>query len=119
MRIFPAVLVLLISVVACNDDKPKADTKAAPSAEPIPTDLVYNAGLDDKSGNPKITLATDAGPAANTGPAQTGSTATLVSAGADPKSPLVYAFSTKARTVSAKITISATGAAPGMPDQPP
>lgn len=118
MRI-SAFLVLLISVAACNDDKPKADTKGPASAEPIPSDLVYNAGLEGL-GASKITLGVDAGAApANTGPAQTGSTATLVSAGADPKSPLVYAFSTKARTVTAKITISATGGGPNMPDQPP
>jgi hypothetical protein len=119
MRIFPAFLVLVISAVAaCNDDKPKAETKGPASAEPIPSDLVYNAGLD-KAGNPKITLVTDAGAPVDTTPPQTGSTATLVSPGADPKSPLVYAFTTKARTVNAKITISATGGGPNMPDQPP
>ena len=119
MRIFPAFLVLLISAAACNEDKPKADTKAAPSAEPIPSDLVYNAGLEGL-GASKITLGGDASAApVETAPPQTGSTATLVSAGADPQSPLVYAFSTKTRTVNAKITISASGAGPGVPDQPP
>ncbi len=119
MRIFPAFLVLLVSV-GCNDDKPKASTQGPASAEPIPTDLVYNAGLDDKAGAGKNNAAANASATpVNTGPAQTGSTATLIGDGADPKSPLFYAFSTKARTVSAKITITAAGAGPGMPDQPP
>src|SRR4249920_1691103 len=103
MRIFPPLLTLLLLSVACNDDKPKT-TMGPASAQPIPTDLVYNASLDDKSGKSKIVVTGDAGPApANSGSAQTGSTATLVSAGADPKSPLVYAFSTKTRAVNAKI----------------
>jgi len=120
MRIFPPLLTLLLLSVACNDDKPKADTKGPASAVPIPSDLVYNAGLDNAKSGSKIVLTDDASAApANSGAAQTGSTATLVSAGADPKSPLVYAFGTKTRTVSAKITINATGAAQGMPDQPP
>jgi len=114
---FPALLALVLLSVACNDDKPKA-TKAAPSAEPIPSDLVYNAGIDNAKGTPKITLAAGDAEA----PAQaalTGSTATLVSPGADPKATLVYAFGAKARTVTAKITINATGGGAGMPDQPP
>ena len=120
MRIFPPLLVLLISVAACNDDKPKAQTQGPASAEPIPSDLVYNAGVEGL-GPSKITLGGDAGaaPADTTAPPQTGSTATLVNAGADPKSPLVYAFGAKTRTVSAKITISASGAGQGTPDQPP
>jgi hypothetical protein len=118
MRLFPALFWLLVVSLACNDDKPKANTKAAASAEPIPSDLVYNSFMDDKSGASKV-APTSTATTPEAGAAQTGSSATLVTGGADPKSPLVYAFSTKTRTVTAKITITASGAGPGVPDQPP
>ena len=100
MRISSLFAVLLVSV-ACNDDKPKTETKSPASAEPIPTDLVYNAGLDDKAAASKITIVSDAGPAiaADSG-GPTNATAKLVDPGADPKMPLAYAFAPKARTVT-------------------
>src|SRR6185369_5552999 len=104
-------LFLLLFASACNDDKPKTTSKPAASAEPIPTDVVYNAFMDDKAGAAKVAVATDAG-AAPSGTAQTGSTAKLIDAGADPKAPLFYAYSTKTRTVTANITIAAAGGGP-------
>jgi hypothetical protein len=117
---FRTALFAGLFLLACNDDKPKA-TQTAKSAEPIPSDLVYNSFMDDKSGASKLALASDAGAVSADagGAAQSGSTAKLVDPGADPKSPLVYAFSTKTRMVTAKITITAAGAGPGVPDQPP
>jgi hypothetical protein len=108
-------MTLLVAGLACNDDKPKKQAETAQTAEPIPSDLVYNAGLEDPGAKNKILFATDAGGgAASPG---TGSTAKLVEAGADPKTPLVYAFGTKARTVSATIKIAQTGGPQGGGDE--
>jgi hypothetical protein len=104
MRAPHFVLFALLAALACNDDKPKKQASAPASAEPIPSDLVYNSFFDDKSAQPKIALVSDAGGEA--GVVATGSTAKLVDAGADPKAPLIYAFSTKARTVTASIKMS-------------
>ncbi len=121
MRLRTLIFPVLLLASACNQDKPKSESRPAASAEPIPSDLVYNSFMDDKSAAAKVAVATDSGvaAAADAGPAQTGSTAKLVDAGADPKAPLVYAFSTKARTVSANITMNATGGGAGAQDQPP
>ncbi len=120
MRSRPAIFLLLLLAAACNEDKPKTQTHTAASAEPIPSDLVYNSFMDDKSGASKVVIATDSGVVAATDAgAQTGSTAKLVDAGADPKAPLVYAFSTKTRTVNANIMINAAGGPGGAADQPP
>lgn len=107
-----AVFFLLFSaLVACHDDKPKTEQSAAASAEPIPSDLVYNSFVDDKTTKPEI--ATDGGVDS------TSSTAKLVDAGADPKSPLRYAFSTKTRTVDSTMTIATAGSDGNIPAQPP
>lgn len=114
----PAAIFVLIPllVAACHDDKPKADTKQAASAEPIPSDLVYNSFVtDDQKPTTPMVVVGDGGAAVVQ---DTGSTAKLVSPGADPKSPIRYAYSTKTRTVDASITISGGGSAGGMPDQP-
>src|SRR5262245_56122533 len=113
MRI--AILTALVFVFACNDQKPQAQTRPAASPEPIPGDLVFNAFMDDKGGS-KVAVATDAAAATDAG-AQTGSTAKLIDAGADPKSPLSYTFANKTRTVSATIKMNASAAAGG--EQPP
>jgi len=95
----------LLAVSACNDDKPKAQTQGPASAEPIPTDVVYNSFFDDKNAAEKAEVVTaDGGVVATTVAAP--SDVKLESAGADPKSPLVYAFAAKARTVSAVLKIS-------------
>jgi hypothetical protein len=100
---------------ACHEDKPKAKTTTSESsAEPIPSDLVYNAFVED---TPKTQAAPSDGGAAT--PTDTGATAKLVDPGADPKSPLRYAFATKTRTVDTTIKIAAAGAGPGIPEQPP
>jgi hypothetical protein len=95
-------------LVACNDDKPKQQSKGPASAEPIPSDLVYNSFFDDKTAASKIVLVTDAGSDAGAAALASGSTAKLVDPGGDPKTPLVYAFSTKVRTVTASIKMVQT-----------
>jgi hypothetical protein len=115
---FSAAFAVMVLMLGCNDDKPKAQAKPAGSPEPIPEDLVFNAGLDDKAAAAKLAFVTDSG-AGDGGASAMGSTAKLVSAGADPKAPLVYAFSTKARTVTAMIKMAATNAPTGTPEQPP
>ncbi|HEY1955412.1 MAG TPA: hypothetical protein VGH28_07360 [Polyangiaceae bacterium] len=109
-----AIFLLLAPCFACHDDKPKADTSQAPSAEPIPSDLVYNAFVDDTKKTPTAVVEGDA---AATSAETSASTVKLDDAGADPKAPIRYAFAGKTRTVDASITIS--GGAPGMADQPP
>ncbi len=116
LPVFAATFAMLF-LLACNDDKPKAQSKPPASGEPIPDDLVYNAGLDDKTTVAKAVVAIDGGGSA--GVAGSGSTAKLLDAGADPKTPLVYAFSTKPRTVTATIKMTATNAPSGSPNQPP
>lgn len=111
------MLAAMVSMLACNEDKPKTQSKPPASGEPIPDDLVYNAGLDDKTTAAKVVIASDSG--ATPGALGAGSTAKLVDGGADPKAPLVYAFSTKARTVTATIKMTATNAPANTPEQPP
>ncbi len=106
------VFLLLAALAACNDDKPKKQTMGPASAEPIPSDLVYNSFFDDKNAAAKVVIVNDGGVAATeAGAAQSGSTAKLENAGADPKSPLVYAFAPKTRTVNATLKVSQS--APG------
>jgi len=114
MRIRAAIFPLLpLLVAACHDDKPKTTDEPAASAssEAIPSDLVYNSFIEDNA--PKAPVATSDGGAAAP---ETGSS-TLDAPGADPKSTLRYAFSTKSRTVDA--TLTASGGPPGSPAQPP
>lgn len=112
--IFLVLVPLLVS--ACHDDKPKTEQSQAASAEPIPSDLVYNAFVDDNAKKTPTTVVTDDGGAV--APADQGrASVMLVSPGADPKTPLRYAFGGKTRTVDATITVSAGGG--GMPPQPP
>jgi hypothetical protein len=120
MRALPlaAAVAAMVFMLACNDDKPKTQSKPPASGEPIPDDLVYNAGLDDKTTVAKAVVAIDGGGSASSA-VGAGSTAKLLDAGADPKTPLVYAFSTKPRTVTATIKMSATNAPSGSPEQPP
>ena len=88
-----------------------AGSKGPASAEPIPSDLVYNAFFDDKNAAAKMVVATDGGVATiAAGALATGSTAKLTDPGADPKTPMIYAYSTKARTVTATLKMSASGA---------
>ncbi len=105
---------LLVLAAACSKDDAKPQQTPAMSAEPIPSDLVYNSVFDDKNAVPKIVVAaTDAG--ADAAPkVVSGSTAKLLEAGQDPKAPLAYAFADKARTVTATIKMSAAGQ-----EQPP
>jgi hypothetical protein len=104
-------------LAACNHDTPKKQGNGPSVPEPIPSDLVFNAAFDDKAAANKIVVAVDGGAGA---PAGAGSTAKLVDPGADPKSPLVYTFGTKARTVTATIKMSAVqGGGSKTPDQPP
>ncbi len=118
MRSDKLVFVALLLLASCNDTKPKAHSDAPPPVEKIPDDLVYNAAFDDKNAAQKIVVATDGGGAGSAAPATTGSTAKLVDAGADPKAPLVYAFGTKPRTVTATIKMTTNSAQGQTPDQP-
>jgi hypothetical protein len=95
---------------ACNNDKTKKEVQGPASAEPIPTDLVYNSFFDDKNAATNaVIVSPDGGALAmDAAVASSGSTAKLESAGADPKSPLVYAFSTKTRNVTATLKITQT-----------
>lgn len=111
MRPRTLFLFAILSLTACNDDKPKKQTMGPASAEPIPTDLVYNSFFDDKNAAAKVVVVSDAGAAAgDAGAASTGSTAKLDNAGADPKAPLIYAFAPKARTVNATLKVSQSSA---------
>ena len=109
-------LILIPCLAACHDDKPKADTSQAASAAPIPSDLVYNAFVDDKKAAPTVVAGEGGAPVETETSA---STAKLVDPGADPKAPLRYNFTGKARTGDANITISGSGGGAAMPDQPP
>jgi hypothetical protein len=101
----PALLFTLVLSLGCNEDKPKPQGSGPASAEPIPSDLVYNSFFDDKTAAPKLAVTTDAGD--NVGAAvATGSTAKLTDPGADPKTPMIYAYSTKARTVTATLKMA-------------
>ena len=107
----------LFALLACNNDKPKQSASSEPTAEAIPSDLVYNEGFDDKSLRAKAAPPGDAG-TATTAETASGSSAKLIDPGADPKSPLLYAFSTKTRTVTATIKMAASQGAAAQ-DQPP
>jgi len=115
MRSRAVFLALLVPVVAaCHDEKPKVETSGPASAEPIPSDLVYNSFVESTKPTPTPTESS-----ASAAPTDTGSTAKLDDAGADPKSPLRYAFGTKTRTVDAQLENTIVGAPPGMPSPPP
>jgi hypothetical protein len=115
MRPYAYTLLLAVALAACSKDEAKPQQSAAASAEPIPSDIVYNAVFDDK-GNapPKIVVAAGDGGADAGTRVMSGSTAKLTDPGQDPKSPLVYAFVDKPRTVTATIKASA-----GAGNQPP
>jgi len=114
MRARAAIFLLFLPCFACNSDKPKTETSTAKTAEAIPSDLVYNAFVDDtKKAGPTVDLGDAAAPSTET----SASTVKLDSAGADPKAPLRYAFGNKTRSVDATVTIS--GGGQGLPDQPP
>jgi len=120
MRAHKVFLLTVMLALACNQDKPKTQTPSlAPTVEKIPDDLVYNSFFDDKNAASKIVLATDAGPSDAGVVASSGSTAKLLDGGADPKTPLVYTFSTKPRTVTATIKMAAINAPANTPEQPP
>lgn len=110
MRPVPFLFLLgVLSLSACNGAKPKAQGSGPSSAEPIPTDLVFNSFMDDKNGA-KLAIVSDAGSAGTAAvPSGKPSSVKLDNAGADPKAPLVYAFSPKTRTVNATIKISQNG----------
>ena len=71
---------------ACNNDKTKKEVQGPASAEPIPTDLVYNSFFDDKNAATNaVIVSPDGGALAmDAAVASSGSTAKLESAGADP-----------------------------------
>src|SRR5450631_3923870 len=110
MRPVPLLFLLgVLSLSACNGAKPKAQGSGPSSAEPIPTDLVFNSFMDDKNGA-KLAIVSDAGSAGTAAvPSGKPSSVKLDNAGADPKAPLVYAFAPKTRTVNATIKISQNG----------
>ncbi|HSQ62770.1 MAG TPA: DUF6263 family protein [Polyangiaceae bacterium] len=114
MRPF-AYALLAVVLAACSKDEAKPQQSPAPSAEPIPSDLVYNSVFDDKGNAPPqvVVAATDAGTDGGTR-VVSGSTAKLLDPGQDPKAPLVYSYVDKPRTVTATVKMSAAGQ-----EQPP
>ncbi len=124
MRRLFALILVVVPVLACKDD-PKPDTaKTAATPEAIPSDIVYNSFFSSPSATANLKVAfdgggLDAGGGANLAEGPPGK-ATVTDPGAEPRAKLAYAFAMgKPTLVTATVTASIGGDAPGGGDQPP